>query len=161
MGDAMDRKVIERTAVIASLYGLGALVLYISNGPRMTAEDNIVDTSAICLIDAPAYTGAGDSFGAEFFDIIYPKDGPGVKRDKNGEIEQSDVLDRLPSAPAGEGRLFNWRTDLLPYTHHRAHGDKAACLRPDGGSRVPEADLIALLSVGIMALGLTRLSYGH
>lgn len=153
----MDIKLIERVTVIGVAVGMGVLVMHIGNGlPIPHPEDDKVDMSTICIVDAPEHM-IGEALTADQLAIVYASDGvrdkngelvlsPLLERDKNGEIVQSPGV----QGPWRQGDLAATLPWYAPWVVPQQSDKGGGCQKETGSNRVPEPGTLALMLAGIL-----------
>lgn len=79
---------------------------------RPISEEESVSGDTICIAPEEEHYYYQDNHSREFYEIIYPKDGPGVIRDKNGEVVEPEEGESgaVPFVP----RTGTPRVDMIP-----------------------------------------------
>ena len=77
----------------------------------LSSEEVVEVGDTICLAPEEEHYYYQDNHSREFYEIIYPKDGPNVVRDKNGEIVAPEEPGTVPFIP----RTETPRVDMIPH----------------------------------------------
>lgn len=131
---------------------------------RPLPSEEVTDVGdTICLAPDEEHYYYQDNHTREFYEIIYPKDGPNVMRDKNGEIVSPEEPGTVPVIPRTEtpmadmippGNFFNERpgmfsTPSIIFPHHYRPSEKR---NTSGGNCASNIDAPNSLSLTLLTI---------